>query len=82
MRAHPMADSLGKTITGYWDSLKTTDSDYSALVADEWLATDRLNAVTGNNFSSWSEFFGPHKNHGDAFTITVLSVTFSASRTY
>lgn len=71
MRAHPTADILGKTITKYWDGLKTTTHDYFALLADEWLSSDRLNANTGRNFTSWKEFYGPHKAYEDSFTTTV-----------
>jgi hypothetical protein len=68
-----MADIIGNTITQYWDSLDTSAPDYYSLLADEWLATDRLNAATTRNFTSWGEFFGPHKTQGDTFTTTVNS---------
>jgi hypothetical protein len=73
MRAHHMANILGHTINGYWDKLNTTQFDYYALIVNEWVATDRLKAATGKNFSSWGDFFGPHKFHDDAFTATVCS---------
>jgi hypothetical protein len=74
MRAHPAANVLGQTITDYFDSLSTTDDDYYALVGDEWVATDLINANTNQNFTSWPEFFGPHLYNGDNFT-TVVSLT-------
>jgi hypothetical protein len=71
MRAHPSADVMGETITDYWNTLNDTESDYYILSANEWVATDRLNANTGQNFTSWAEFFGPHLYDGDNFTTTV-----------
>ncbi|KUJ17685.1 uncharacterized protein LY89DRAFT_747417 [Mollisia scopiformis] len=68
MRAHPSADVMGNTITGYFQSLNTTDEDYYALIGDEWVATDLINANTNQNFTSWAEFFGPHLYNGDNFT--------------
>ena len=41
---------------------------YGAVAASEWVATDRLSAVTGQNFTSWAEFFGPHEYNSDLFT--------------
>jgi hypothetical protein len=79
MRAHPMANILGKTITGYWSKLKTNYFDYYALLVDEWAVTGRLKADTGKNFTSWAEFYGPHKHHNDAFTTTVGFLYFNAS---
>ncbi|KAH8817199.1 hypothetical protein F5884DRAFT_874120 [Xylogone sp. PMI_703] len=68
MRAHPAANVLGQTITDYFDSLSTTDEDYYALIGDEWVATDLINANTNQNFTSWPEFFGPHLYNNDNFT--------------
>jgi len=65
---------MGQTITNYFDSLSTTEEDYYALIGDEWVATDLIDANTNRNFTSWSEFFGPHLYGGDKFT-TVVSPT-------
>jgi hypothetical protein len=73
MRAHPAANVMGQTITNYFDSLSTTEEDYY-LIGDEWVATDLIDANTNRNFTSWSEFFGPHLYGGDNFT-TVVSPT-------
>ncbi|KAE9981003.1 hypothetical protein EG328_011904 [Venturia inaequalis] len=70
MRAHPIANILGKTITKYWNGLKRTTHDYFALLADEWLSSVRINADTGRNFTSWEKFYGPHEAYGDTFTTT------------
>jgi hypothetical protein len=71
MRAHPSANVMGETITDFWNSLNATDDGYFELAADEWVATDRINANTNQNFTSWAEFFGPHLYNGDYFTTTV-----------
>jgi hypothetical protein len=70
MRAHPSANVMGETMTDHWNSLNNADDDYLDLAANEWVATDRLNANTDQNFSSWAEFFGPHLYDGDDFTTT------------
>jgi len=62
---------MGNTITTFWQSLPQDDVDYYALAANEWLATDRLDADTNQNFTSWQEFFGPNEFDGDSFTTTV-----------
>jgi len=38
------------------------------LSADVWVAPVYLNAATGQNFSSWPDFFGPNPDNGDFFT--------------
>lgn len=68
MRAHTSADVLGKTLTPYWDSLAEDDETKYILAADEWVVTDRINADTNRNFTSWEEFFGPNSYNGDNFT--------------
>ncbi|KAL9118334.1 MAG: hypothetical protein Q9187_005121 [Circinaria calcarea] len=70
-RAHATADTLGNTFTSYWNSLSTDDYDYYGLLVDEWVASARLDATTGENFTSWGEFYGPLLYNGDYFTQTV-----------
>lgn len=75
MRAHPMANALGATMTNYWNNNVTSDEDYYYLVANEWVVTDRLDASTGQNFTSWADFFGPSSFYdGDSFTKIVRAV--------
>jgi Ca2+-binding RTX toxin-like protein len=71
LRAHASANVMGETITDYFNGVDTTSEDYYILAANEWVATDRLNANTGNNFTSWAEEFGPVSEDGDQFTTTV-----------
>ncbi|EKG16094.1 Peptidase S41 [Macrophomina phaseolina MS6] len=72
-RDHEMANTLGRVTTGFWDSLEpgTDDYDnyYQLLASDEWVVTDRLNADTGANFTSWAEYYGPRTYHGDSFSL-------------
>ena len=72
MRAHAASDVMGTVITAWFDSLQTTDEDYAAMAADEWVAVDRINAGTESNFTGWPEFIrsGGDKEV-DNFTTTV-----------
>ncbi|KAF7508487.1 hypothetical protein GJ744_009200 [Endocarpon pusillum] len=70
LRAHPRADVLGNTFTQYFNNPAINESAYYVLAASDWVATDRLNADTGQNFTSWGEFFGPRLYNGDYFTTT------------
>ena len=74
MRAHEAADVLGTTLTDEYDTQTLNDTFYYELSANEWVATDRLNADTSQNFTSWGEFFGPHEYNGDSFTNVVRRV--------
>jgi hypothetical protein len=76
MRAFQATNAMGEAITGYWDQLTVNDTDYYDLVDGEWMASDLINAETGQNFSSWEEFYGPHLFNGDNFTTIVSSLTF------
>ncbi|KAI9700942.1 MAG: hypothetical protein M1820_006587 [Bogoriella megaspora] len=70
MRSHPEGDILGETITQYWDSINNDEQDYFDLLPDEFLATPRINADTGQNFSSWEEFTNGPILLGDKFSTT------------
>ncbi|KAL9111246.1 MAG: hypothetical protein Q9227_004324 [Pyrenula ochraceoflavens] len=76
MRAQPLANELGSWITQFWDSLSTSSSEYTDGAGNEWIATIRLNAATGLNFSSWDEFFGPVVgSSGNATLVQRLNVS-------
>ena len=69
LRANPMADALGNTLTKYYTETQDIDPDfYDELSADIWVAPVYINAETGQNFTDWPEFFGPHPDHGGQFT--------------
>lgn len=71
LRAHPTADALGNTFTTYYTTTPDIDPTfYDQLSADVWVAPVYLNAATGQNFTDWPEFFGPHAENGDFFTTT------------
>ena len=79
LRAHEEADVLGNTFTTYFQQNRAPNSSvYNALAVSDWVAIDRLNADTNQNFTSWPEFFGPHPYHGDFFT-TVQRENISSS---
>ena len=70
LRAQATVDALGNTFTHYYDNTDPAQMDppYEVLSASDWTATDYLNAATGQNFTSFGEFFGPNPDHGDLFT--------------
>ncbi|KAK3652434.1 hypothetical protein LTR56_005144 [Elasticomyces elasticus] len=70
MRSHGMANILGDTMTRYFQNLPANSSEYEYYIFEDWVVTDRLNAQTGQNFSSWAEFFGPRMLHNDTFSLT------------
>lgn len=71
MRAHTSGNVMGETITSYVSPLLNDGTSYEA--ANEWLATTRINAVTGKDYASWAEFYSPHMENDDSFTTTVCS---------
>lgn len=68
LRAQPMANTLGNTTNGFWDQQPDDGYYYYGFSQDEWVATDRINAQTGQNFSSWADLFGPVTYNDDNFT--------------
>jgi hypothetical protein len=74
MRAHSTADVLGQSFNTFFDDMSPDDEfyddNYSELISSEWVVTDRINAQTGRNFTSWAEYFGPRKVNGNPFTLT------------
>jgi hypothetical protein len=81
IRKHTLADVLGKTSSKWWKELEkdlgAQDGRNGVLyddhASDEWVAVNRINAATGGNFSSWSEYSSV-SDHGDSFSAAV-SVT-------
>ncbi|KAI8631197.1 hypothetical protein F5Y19DRAFT_425383 [Xylariaceae sp. FL1651] len=68
MRAHNSANVMGTTETDVTNKLTGNDPDYGHLIANEWVTTERINAETGEYFSSWAEYYGPNTYHNDNFT--------------
>ncbi|KAF2866402.1 hypothetical protein BDV95DRAFT_209640 [Massariosphaeria phaeospora] len=69
IRSHKNANILGSAYTEWWDRKDTDQDSYSEYAAIEWVATNRINAATGNNFSSWAEYFGPESSSGGDFSL-------------
>lgn len=72
-RNHELADTIGQIWTAYFEGIQAGDPEYQDFLADEWVVTPRLDAATGQNFSSWSEFVGPVQANGGSFSLTVRS---------
>lgn len=71
LRAHTSANVVGEQITTYWNGLTPDYDDYYALLNSEWVSSDRIDASTNRNFTSWQQFFGPQQLNGDSFTAVV-----------
>ena len=70
-----MADVLGENVNAYWASLDKSDYLYYDLLKNPWLKTNKVNAATDQNFTSWSDYYGPHESfEGDGFTATVSTL--------
>ncbi|EMD87799.1 hypothetical protein COCC4DRAFT_199910 [Bipolaris maydis ATCC 48331] len=61
---------IGEVYESYFNSLNPSDPDYDDFLADEFVVTPRLNAATGQNFTSWAEYTGPVLEKGDSFSLT------------
>ncbi|RYO39302.1 hypothetical protein AA0111_g1964 [Alternaria arborescens] len=68
IRSHRWADILGTAYTDWWQSLDPDSFESQDSAASEWIAVNRINAATGRNFASWSEYFGPVLDRNDAFS--------------
>ncbi|CAO2651399.1 Nn.00g039690.m01.CDS01 [Neocucurbitaria sp. VM-36] len=68
-RSHQLGNTLGEAYTAYFNDLEIDDPSYEDFVADEWVITSRLNAATGQNFTSWAEYYDPNQANGDSFSL-------------
>lgn len=80
IRSHELANILGTAHSAWWDGLENRGEGaanplYQYYASSEWVATNRINARTGANFSSWSEYYGPISDRGDAFSLIVRPIT-------
>ncbi|KAI4675302.1 uncharacterized protein J4E84_010194 [Alternaria hordeiaustralica] len=69
-RNHHLGSIIGEAYTSYFNSLNPSDPDYNDFLAAEWTATSKLNAITGQNFTSWAEYTGPVLEKSDSFSLT------------
>ncbi|KAI8934457.1 hypothetical protein NX059_009188 [Plenodomus lindquistii] len=65
MRSHEFAEILGTACTKWWQSLDIDSAEALSTADSEWVAVNRINAATGQNFASWPEYFGPIRDGGD-----------------
>jgi hypothetical protein len=70
-RDHYLGGIIGEAYTSYFNSLNPSDPSYDNFLATEWVVTSKLNAATGQNFTSWAEYRGPVLDKGDSFSLTV-----------
>ena len=70
MRASFMADAIGQSFNSAFNNVSIGDTLYDEFLASEWVVTDRINAQTGQQYTSWAEYFGPLLLHDDYFTLT------------
>ena len=73
LRAHETANVLGNVFTDYYNTyvkvLNQSFNDY--FTTNVWVAPVFLDVATGQNFTSWAEYFGPHEDRLDYFTTIV-----------
>ncbi|RYO31759.1 hypothetical protein AA0111_g4700 [Alternaria arborescens] len=67
-RSHELSNILGEAYTEWWNRSGHNQPENSHLAANEWIVTNRINAATGEDFASWSEFYGPEASNGDRFS--------------
>jgi hypothetical protein len=83
IRSHELADVLGNTYSTWWKELEddldgnggANEVNYNYTAADEWVINNRVNAATGQKFSSWSEYSGHVSELGDSFSLAVSKHT-------
>lgn len=71
MRENLLANTMGSIITAFFDGDDDSSFAHQQACADEWIATTRIDAQTGHNFTSWGEFFGQQHDNVDSFSETL-----------
>jgi hypothetical protein len=78
IRSQRLANILGTAYTEWWDSLEQTpddaDSLYDVYAGREWVVTNRINPVTGQNFTSWDEYSRQEPGSANTFSQRVSAV--------
>lgn len=71
MRSHQDANIVGETFTSYFQTLPVDPSNetFQYYQGSEWVVTDRINALTGDNFTSWAQYYDPQHYNGDSFSL-------------
>lgn len=68
MRSHYLMNEFGTTQNAYYSTLTPDSDDFPEFEASEFVATDRINAETEQNFTSWRQFYGPLRENEDTFS--------------
>ena len=82
IRSHELANVLGTAYSEWWKALGSdlggndgaNEVNYNYTAAEEWVVLNRINAATGQAFTSWSEYFGPVSDRGDTFSLAVSTL--------
>ena len=71
MRSQQDANILGNASTSYFETLPDDPNNYTVqdYEGSEWVITDRINALTDANFTSWEQYYGPLSYNGDNFSL-------------
>jgi hypothetical protein len=71
MRSQQDANILGNASTSYFETLPDDPNNYTVqdYEGSEWVVTQRINALTGVNFTSWEQYYGPLSYNGDNFSL-------------
>ena len=62
---------IGSVSTSYFETLPDDPNNYTVqdYESSEWVVTDRINALTSANFTSWDQYYGPLSYNGDNFSL-------------
>jgi hypothetical protein len=77
IRSQKLADILGAAYTEWWDSIENEPNNrilYEAYAGSEWVVTNRINPTTGQNFTSWGEYYGQVSALDDEFSQRVSHI--------
>jgi hypothetical protein len=71
MRSQQGANMIGSVSTSYFETLPDDPNNYTVqdYESSEWVVTDRINALTSANFTSWDQYYGPLSYNGDNFSL-------------
>ena len=67
LRSFKYSDALGTTFTQYYSDNSLNQSYAETFLDIPWAVLDYIEN-NNQNFTSWPEFFGPHRDHGDFFS--------------